>query len=194
MNPVLLGLLAAAPLLVIAAVSRKRHKKAFSDAAADPADGTEEDPILASTPNDRFFEQVTDRSNIIPFVRAYGQNDKYMIQSILDAHGIPSFLSSQYVNNLLPGLRVKNHTDSVISIDAKDKVEAAILILEYIESLSPERIPEDRSVSKSLYSAIAFLNAMPPADDSYRPELLIDVGELAAELEEAARDQARGDS
>jgi hypothetical protein len=188
MHPILLGLLAAAPLLLIAAVSRKRQEKAARAASGEQSGEAKGNPILDSTPNDRFFEQVTDRSNVIPFVRAYGQSDKYMIQSLLDAHGIPSFLSSQYVNNLLPGVRVKNHTDSIIYIDAKDKVEAAILILEYFESLLPGRIPEEYSVAKSLYNAIAFLHAVPAANENYRPELLIDIDELVAKLEEKARE------
>ncbi len=190
MNPIFVLLLITVPILILAIVRRKReHQDSLSETPEkneSPMEGEAPEEFFESTPNDRFFEHIDDFSNVIPLVRTYGANDKYMIQSILDANGIPSYLSPQYVNNLLPGVRMKFHTDSIISIDAEDKIEAVILVLEYLESISPENVPSYRSVSASLYNAVAFLHAMPAANEGYRPELLIDMDELVAEMEERA--------
>lgn len=173
---ILLGLALTLPLIIFAIVRRRQMNKSGEDGS------------LFDSPNDRFFEEIEDGSEVLPFVRTYGPNDKYLIQSILDSRGIPSFLSSQYVNNLLPGIRVKGHTDSTISIDKNDVVAATIFVLEYIDSIVEQEKKENRTLAETVYNAIAFLHMMPTTGNRYYPELLIDVDELVDEIESFLND------
>lgn len=175
---ILLGIAVTLPLIIFAVVRRKQMNKSREDGST-----VESQEQAKDSPNDRFFEEIEEGSEVIPFVRTYGPNDKYIIQSILDSRGIPSFLSSQYVNNLLPGIRVKGHTDSTISIDKNDVVAATIFVLEYFDSIVEHEKKENRTLTEAVYNAIAFLHMMPTTGNRYYPELLINVDELVDEIE-----------
>ncbi len=105
---------------------------------------------------------------------------------MLDSRGIPSYLSSRFVNDMLPGVQIKGHTDSVISIAKEDMVAAAVFVLEFIDSL--EEKDEENEAGKSgtsgqsIAGTIAFLSGISMEDNDFYPEFLVDLEAMADEL------------
>ena len=131
--------------------------------------------------NEKIFSQDELPGTIIPFLRTYGAQDKYIIQSLLDSKGIPSYLSTQYVNNLLPGVRIKGHTDSILSIREQDLIPALYFVLEYM--IHVQNNTEPRSSAALAYDVLSLINLLPQQSAGYLPEFLVDVPSHQAALE-----------
>ncbi len=185
LRSIFIGLACTLPLIILAALRRRREQKGL-EKQNGPEDGlSNAGQSLRDSPNDRFFRELKPGAEVIPLVRIYEPSHKYIIQSILDSRGIPSYLSSRFVNDLLPGFQIKGHTDSVISIAKEDVVAATVFVLEFIDSLEEKNEEAEKSGAsgQTIAPTIAFLGGIPMADNDFYPEFLIDLEALADELE-----------
>ena len=118
--------------------------------------------------NEKFFNNAEGRSPI-PFVRTYAPKDKMLIRSILDSEGIPTYVGSEHINNILPGVRIQGHADSVIYIFRDDRWRALPVVEDYIRDLVESANP---GLNARAIDFAAVLAALPTSLNQIVPEIL----------------------
>lgn len=121
--------------------------------------------------NDDFFQNMGD-STPVPFLKVYTPQDRMLIRSILDSAGIPSYQGSHHVGDLLPGVRIQGHNDSLIYIYDSRRSEAEVLVIDYlknrVESLTGEAVTD----LSNLAGIMSELNMTPAAGYRVLPEFV----------------------
>ena len=120
--------------------------------------------------NEDFFNKSQGKS-IIPFIRVFAPKDKILLRSILNSEDIPTYVGSDHINNLLPGLRIQGHTDVVIYIFEENKNQAKVIVEDYIRNLIESINPE---IDVKIGDFFALINALPTSFNQILPEIIND--------------------
>ena len=155
-------LVAIAILAVYIFVFRKKKSANRNDTGVSQKDTEFKDL------DEDFFEKSQGR-DVAPIVRVYASKDKVLIRSLLDSEGIPTYVGSDYINNLFPGVQLQGHSNTVVYIIADDRTRAKNVIEDYIRNLVSSMNPK---IDAKAVDFLAMISALPTSLRQSLPKII----------------------